>query len=57
MREKHLRHSTHNYMFKTSYEKQVAHYKKLARKESQDNREVVALVALTIIALVYFLSM
>lgn len=44
-------------MFKTNYEKQVAYYKKLAQKETQDNREVIALVALTIIAVVYFLSM
>lgn len=44
-------------MFKTSYEKEVAHYKKLAQKETQDNREAIALVALTIIAIVYFLSM
>ena len=57
MREKHLRHSSQKYMFKTNYEKQVAYYKKLTQKETQDNREVIALVALTIIAVVYFLSM
>jgi hypothetical protein len=44
-------------MIQTQYEKQVAYYKKLAQKETQDNREVIALVALTIIAVVYFLSM
>jgi len=57
MREKHIRHSPHDLMFKTQHEKQVAHYKKLAERETQDNRKVVALVALTIIALIYFLSL